>query len=167
MVEKLQERLQKIKTDRKYRGECFLTLLIGIAFGGFILFTIFCVDPTRLITKYLRDNNYQYNQDKIELVSLGHNTYKLINPPIDPATNVVLENWKIESWGGTFSVGYTFAIPLDLPKEEYQTVSWSMDFTDEEFQILSDKAEQEQLSVQEYITRKIMELISSDEMSTS
>lgn len=163
MVEMFQDKLQTFKTDKKYRGECFLTLLAIIVFAGFISFQIFLVDPTRLVTKYLHDNNYQYNQEKMELVSLGRNTYKLIDPPVDPATNIVLENWKIDSWGGTFSVAFTsFAIPLDLPKEEYQTVNWSMDFTDKEYQILSDKAEQQQLSVQEYITRKIMELIFSE-----
>lgn len=166
MMRIFQEKLQMFKTDKEYRKDFFLIILMLALFFGFLLVAAICSNPTRLITKYLHDN-YQYNQEKIELVSLGHNTYKLINPPVDPVTNIVLENWKIDSWGGTYSAAFnSFAIPLDLPKEEYQTVSWSMDFTDEEYQILSDKAEQEQLSVQEYITRKIMELISSGEMST-
>ncbi len=116
--------------------------------------------PQNVIKRALQERYNISNVSEIQLEHVEWNTYRLINAPTDPVSDIPLENWRIFSFGVSGMV-YS-AVSLDVPLDNAEKLNINIRLTDEQRERLNLLAEIEGISLEEAAKNILLEELNSE-----
>lgn len=136
--------------DKKYFNNTLLIFLCTILLTGIMLILVKETNsPQKLIGDYLESHHYSYDLAAAEIVSLGSNTYELIDPPLEPLTGTPLAKWQLYPLGHFVY----YAAPLDLPP--LRTIDLHLTLTEDDYELLIQHAERSGLSPEDFAAQQL------------
>ena len=116
--------------------------------------------PQNVIKRALQERYNISNVSEIQLEHVEWNTYRLINAPTDPVSDIPLENWRIFSFGVSGMV-YS-AVSLDVPLDNAEKLNINIRLTDEQRERLNLLAETQGISPEEAAKSVLLEELDSN-----